>query len=183
MASHIPEFGFVVSGADYILRPGGYAVILNAAGDVAVGSTPKGFLLPGGGQEVGESPEEAAIRETREECGLHVRILDHVCVADQLVFAADERVHYRKRCAFFLAEVTAETNAGEPDHQLVWLAPQAARSKMHHESQRWALGEAFHQLTEVELCSQERPGTNGSRSTRKVISTRSTASATPSASR
>jgi hypothetical protein len=61
----IPEFGILDPGATYMLRPGGYAVILTAARDVAAVSTSQGLMLPGGGQDDGESPEDAAIREVK----------------------------------------------------------------------------------------------------------------------
>jgi hypothetical protein len=59
-----------------------------------------------------------------------------------LVFAADEGTHYRKRCAFFLAEVVGRSGAGEPDHELLWLSPTDALARLRHESQRWAVAEA-----------------------------------------
>jgi 8-oxo-dGTP diphosphatase len=37
------------------------------------------WLLPGGGVEGTETPEQAAVREVREECGLEVRDLRRVC--------------------------------------------------------------------------------------------------------
>ena len=142
MKSHIPEFGLDPSEAQYILRPGGYTVIFNAGGEVAVVSTPKGVFLPGGGQEDAESPEEAAIRETSEECGLRIALGGRIGIADELVFAADEGAHFRKRCVFFLAEIIEEVGAGEPEHELIWLTPQAAIARLRHESQRWAVFEA-----------------------------------------
>jgi 8-oxo-dGTP diphosphatase len=143
MAPHIPEFGSADAGATYVLRPGGYAVIFNAGGAVAVVATPLGLALPGGGQNEGEAPADAAVRETREECGLHVRLGKCLGVADELVHAADEGTHYRKRCTFFLAEVAAEgAGTGEADHELVWLSPEDAVARLLHGSQRWAVAEA-----------------------------------------
>lgn len=70
MVNGIPEFGVAVPGADYNLRPGGYIIVRNSQGEVAVISTPQGPFLPGGGQDDGESPAQAAVREASEECGL-----------------------------------------------------------------------------------------------------------------
>jgi 8-oxo-dGTP pyrophosphatase MutT (NUDIX family) len=98
---------------------------------------------PGGGQEAGESPEQAAVRETLEECGLRIVLGERVGVADELVFAAEENTHFRKRCTFFLAEVVEKVSAGEADHELLWLAPERAAAELRHESQRWAVAEAY----------------------------------------
>ena len=138
----IPEFGLPVPGAEYVLRPGGYVVLFNAAGEVAVVATPKGLALPGGGQEAGESPAEAAIRETLEECGLRVTLAGPIGTADELVFAADEARYYRKRCVFFLGTGAEKQGPGEPDRELIWLAPAKARAELVHESQRWAVEQA-----------------------------------------
>ena len=128
-----------------MLRPGGYAVIFGDGGDVAAVSTPLGLALPGGGQNPGESPEGAAAREVEEECGLRVILGARIGVADELVFAADEQAHYRKRCTFFPAEIIGTAGAGEPDHELVWLSPQNAVVRLMHQSQRWAAAEACRQ--------------------------------------
>jgi ADP-ribose pyrophosphatase YjhB (NUDIX family) len=142
VATPIPEFGLPASGADFLLRPGGYAVIFGPAREVALVSTPLGLALPGGGQEGGESPEEAAVRETREESGLWIALGERLGVADELVFAADEGAHYRKRCVFFLARVVGMAGAGEADHRLLWLPPEDALAGLRHDSQRWAVAEA-----------------------------------------
>lgn len=138
----IPEFGTSEAGATYVLRPGGYAVVVNDAGEIALVKTPLGCVLPGGGQNKGETPERATIREAHEECGLIVALGHAIGVADELVFAADERTHYRKRCTFFLAKVVEAMGTGETDHELHWLPANNAAGAMLHESQRWAVIEA-----------------------------------------
>ncbi|HEX4964695.1 MAG TPA: NUDIX domain-containing protein [Thermoanaerobaculia bacterium] len=139
----IPQFGELLPGTDYVLRPGGYAIVAGAEGMIAVASTRRGFFLPGGGQEEGESPEEAAVREVHEECGLRIRIVQCLGVADQLALADNETCYYRKRCTFFTAELLHQDGPGEPDHHLVWLVPEAAQAHLAHESQRWAVAEAY----------------------------------------
>ena len=152
MTSQFPEFGLFDAEAEYVLRPGGYAVIFNAAGEVAAVSTPRGLFLPGGGQGLAESPEEAAIRETREECGLRISLGRCIGVADELVFAVEAGRHFRKRCVFFLAGITQQLGASEPDHELIWLAPEIAATSLRHESQRWAVSLAC-RLTQPQTTS------------------------------
>src|SRR6266850_1463507 len=72
MEQRIREFGTAVPGQIYILRPGGYSVI-RERGVVAVVLAPGGAYLPGGAQQAEESPEQAAVREALEECGLRIR--------------------------------------------------------------------------------------------------------------
>ncbi|MBX7222132.1 MAG: NUDIX domain-containing protein [Blastocatellia bacterium] len=143
MTDSIPVFGLVEEEAEFHLRPGGYAVIFRVPGEIAVVRAPMGFALPGGGQHEGEAPEQAAIRETREECGLRIELTGLLGMADELVFAADENLHYRKRCTFFLARIVGTGKAEESDHELVWLAPQTAFDRLRHASQRWAIRRAL----------------------------------------
>jgi 8-oxo-dGTP diphosphatase len=136
------EFGERVAGATYVARPGGYAVIFNDTGEVAVVSTPQGHFLPGGGQDHGETPGQAAVREVHEECGLSIRLGPRLGTADELVFAEEEGVYYRKRCAFFLGRVVRREALGEIDHELIWLDPEEAAACLNHGSQSWAVSQA-----------------------------------------
>ena len=146
MASEIPEFGDSQPGATYLPRPGGYAVIFDDQGLLAVVATREGLHLPGGGLESGESPETATLREVAEETGLRVAIQAFIGVAHELVFAPQENVHYRKRCSFFRAAVVGAGEPSEPDHELQWITPQEALRDLHHEIQRWAVQKATETL-------------------------------------
>jgi len=139
MDEDIPEFGNRAAGAEYVLRPGGYLVAQNSAGEIAVVRTPKGYFLPGGGQEAGEDLEQTAVRETLEECGLHVEISGTLGTADQLVHSPSKNTFYRKRCTFFSAELVDLAGAGEADHELVWMSPAETAAQLKHESQVWAV--------------------------------------------
>jgi 8-oxo-dGTP diphosphatase len=144
----ILQFGEPVPGTEYVFRPGGYAIVEGPGAMIAVASTSRGYFLPGGGQDKDESPEEAAVREAYEECGLRIRILRRIGVADELVYALDEATYFRKRCTFFTAELLQQDGPGEADHHLVWIASDVARAQLEHGSQRWAVAEAGPALNE-----------------------------------
>lgn len=141
-AATIPQFGHYDPAVAYILRPGGYVVLLDGQSHVRVVRTRGGIFLPGGGQDAGESAAAAAIREVHEECGLEIALARCIGVADELVFAETEGRHYCKRCTFFLAEILRKTGPGESDHELLSMSISEALSQLRHESQRWAMAQA-----------------------------------------
>src|SRR6266404_467247 len=104
MSRAVPEFGLAAAGKTYVLREGSYGIIRNESGFIAVVLTLKGAFLPGGGQEPGESTKRALIREVTEECGLAIRAIEFLGMADELVFSPEEQTYFRKRCSFFIAE-------------------------------------------------------------------------------
>jgi len=137
----IPIFGERLAGETYVVRPSAYAVIQNEKGDIATVLTPLGPFLPGGGIEAGETPEEAVVREAREECGLLVRADGEIARAIQFSYSKTERCYFEKRIVFLRAVLEGTTVALEEDHELVWLPAETAAERMWHESHGWVLGD------------------------------------------
>src|SRR5437867_1072493 len=67
------------------------------------------WSMPGGAMEVGETVEEAVVRETREETGIDVRALDVVAVTDYIEKESD-----RVRWQYVLIDVLCAYVGGEP---------------------------------------------------------------------
>jgi 8-oxo-dGTP diphosphatase len=144
METIIPEFGPRNEGISYTLRPGAYAIVHNEAGEVAVVQTSAGLYLPGGGIEGSESPEEALLRETVEECGMVVQIEGWLGMADQLITLEAKELFICKRGSYYTASIAGWNHeaACEDDHELIWLAPEEAAERLVHESQRYMVMEA-----------------------------------------
>ena len=144
----MPQFGTIQDGVEYVLRPGGYAVVVDQ-GLVAIVKTPKGYFLPGGGAESGEALADTAIRETREETGLNITITNEVGTADEFVSSAKYEGHFQKVCTFFSARIISESYEGEADHKLVWTSPDKAIDILTHGSQKWAVAKHFSSTVHV----------------------------------
>ena len=121
-------------------RPGAYAVIEDDAGLIAVIETGRGWFLPGGGMDAGETAVEALQREMLEETGYEVLVIAEIGARIEVVYAADEDTHYRIRSHFYQAHLAAKIADGaEPDHRLVWLARDDALDRLTRPSQAWAV--------------------------------------------
>lgn len=86
---------------DHDTRVGAYAVLVRderllLAHWVAEPGLQAGWTLPGGGLEFGESPEQAAVREAREETGYEVE-LTRILGFDSEHITAEERATGRPR--------------------------------------------------------------------------------------
>lgn len=68
------------------------------------------WSIPGGGQEIGETTREAALRELKEETGVEARLLGLIDVIDTVREDSDGKVQFH----YTLIDFAAEWTAGEP---------------------------------------------------------------------
>ena len=100
--------------------------------------------LPKGQLEPGESAEEAAVREVREETGLEVVVLEPLDDITYWFAWAPERVRYRKTVHFFLMRmVGGDPNAHDHEVEEVAFVPLTIAPKQAtHSSERKMLRRA-----------------------------------------
>jgi len=134
----VPVFG-APRGSGAIVRPSAYALVYDDERRVAVVHAREATMLPGGGIDPGETPDVAAVRETAEECALHISIVGPRGSAVQFVNARATSQCFEKQSAFFEAAVVSSLSGARPEHQVQWLSPAAAQSALTYESHRWAL--------------------------------------------
>lgn len=108
---------------EYKIRPTAKGIVLDGDGRIALLSNGEHSLFPGGGVDVGETFEEAFIRECKEEIGCDVEIISTVGEACQ--FRAKNATKYEVH--FFIGRVIGEkdipttTQAGELACTIDWL--------------------------------------------------------------
>jgi len=79
------------------------------------------WSLPGGVLECGETLREAAIRETREETGLIVEVVDMLGVYERIIRSEDARVRYHYVLIDFLCRPLAgELKAASDAAEAAW---------------------------------------------------------------
>lgn len=137
-----PVFGEPSPTIAGTIRPSAYGVIGGTLGRIAVVRTPLGVFLPGGGSDETELPEATVVRETREECGLAIRVGEWRRNAIEHVFSVTEQTQFEKHSTFCDAAVLDSVGAPtEPDHELEWMLAADARTLLTPPGHRWAVGE------------------------------------------
>jgi 8-oxo-dGTP diphosphatase len=134
--SDLLVFGSRIKGVEYENRPAAYAVIRNPVGAFAVVGEGPGYILPGGGSEAGESPEETVRREVREELGRSVLLNRKLGEAIQY-FQAGGRF-YKMFAVFFAADLTNDFQL-KGECELLWLTVSELEKNLFHECHKWAV--------------------------------------------
>jgi 8-oxo-dGTP diphosphatase len=137
------QFGEREPGHAYADRPCAFGVV-ERDGRIAVVHVTKPehafHDLPGGALDPGETEAEALVREFGEETGLRVRPGEVFTRAEQYMVKEEGR-RVNNLCAVFTAEVVGEDPSLkiEDDHELVWLDPLEALTRLRHDAHAWAV--------------------------------------------
>jgi 8-oxo-dGTP pyrophosphatase MutT (NUDIX family) len=94
------------------------------------------WVLPKGHVEPGETAEQAAVREIREETGLHARIVSALGPIEYWFVADGRRVH--KTVHHYLLEATGGTLGTEDVEvsEVAWVPLDELVSRLRHASER-----------------------------------------------
>lgn len=131
------------AGLDYPDRPTAFGLVLHEARMACV-RVDRGdrsyFDLPGGAVDGEETEEQALVREFLEETGMSVRPVARIGEAAQFFRRSDGKP-LNNIGGFWLAEFISLDPAAkvEADHELVWLAPDAALERLRHDAHAWAV--------------------------------------------
>ena len=102
---------------------------------------PRNWIFPKGHIEKGESPEQAALRETREEAGVSASLIGPAGILEYGFLGANARVEY------FLVLFTREAGPPEDGRQRIWCGLDEALDRLSYKNTRKLLRKAWKQLS------------------------------------
>lgn len=129
-------FGVADRNARYTEREAAYAVILDEERRAAVFQGRHGMFLPGGAIAADESPTEALLRESLEQCGRPLEIIRAIGRAIQ--YCHEARGPVRAQHRFFEARFRGPASQ-QGAHPLSWLHIDQACGWFRYESHVWAV--------------------------------------------
>jgi len=96
------------------------------------------WTLPKGAQEPGETVEQTALREVREETGLEPELLGPLDTIDYWFVWAPERTRYHKFVHYFLMRAVGGDFSGRDQEMedAAWFEPAQARRQMSFANER-----------------------------------------------
>jgi 8-oxo-dGTP pyrophosphatase MutT (NUDIX family) len=102
---------------------------------------PRNWIFPKGHIEKGETPEEAALRETREEAGVVGKLIGPAGILEYGFLGAKARVEY------FLVEFKQEEGPPEDGRQRTWCRLEDALERLNYKNARKLLRKTWRMLT------------------------------------
>ncbi|MFQ5762180.1 MAG: NUDIX hydrolase [Candidatus Bathyarchaeia archaeon] len=108
------------------------------------------WCLPKGLVEKNETPEETAVRETKEETGLDGRLLEKIGEIQYWYYAREDRARIFKTVHFYLLQFQGgneEFHDSEVD-QVRWYPVEEASQKLTYKNERDIMGKAIPLITE-----------------------------------
>ena len=111
------------------------------------------WCLPKGIVDKGETTEETAVREVREETGLNGRIIDALGEINYWYFVKEENIKCRKKVYFYLMEyVSGDTD----DHDFEvdeagWFPLEIALEKVRYKGDRMVIEKAIEKLRTLHM--------------------------------
>ena len=106
------------------------------------------WCLPKGIVDKGETTEETAVREVREETGLNGRIIDALGEINYWYFVKEENIKCRKKVYFYLMEyVSGDTDDHDCEvDEAGWFPLEIALEKVSYKGDRTVIGKAIEKL-------------------------------------
>jgi 8-oxo-dGTP pyrophosphatase MutT (NUDIX family) len=102
---------------------------------------PRNWIFPKGHIEKGETPEAAALRETKEEAGIVGKVIAPAGVLEYGFLGATARVDY------FLLQFKKEAGPPEDGRQRTWCKLEDALDRLNYKNNRKLLRKAWKQLS------------------------------------